>query len=426
MSAAEDPTTCTTPLVRAPEVRTMKRFDKRHLVVCHRTNGGWMKLPAEFFQEVDTSLTAGDLDLSSVVDDLSRRTGLSPAVVSGFIDNLLDNRFYISGDEETCAPWDHAYVFVTTRCNLRCRHCSGSWESAGEDLSVARAEKLIEWIRGGRSVGRVVFTGGEPLLNPSLPAILELFRSGLDSGLHVQTNGTLLTPEWVDLFLRLDVDIEISLDGYDAESVSLIRGPGVYDRVMKNIAMLRERGFDGTIGMSMTTTRHTVDGEEAFRTLCESVGAFPQVRLIVPLGRAAEHKELLEPLPEQFDPLAVSMKTVQSLPALDPCGGFLSYFAVGVDGDVYPCPNLMEPEFRAGNIGDPSGLCLENSPGARALNEHRVDNHATCASCDVRYLCNNGGCFSSNRALHGSLSMCGSSLCHFHQTQYSRWLWGPQ
>lgn len=413
-------------LVRSPDLRTMARADRRHVMVCNRDNGAWLKLPAALFRYVDEALTQGETDIPSVIADVAQRTDLEPDVISRFVDNLMENEFYVLEGTQVQPPWDHAYVFATTRCNLRCRHCSGAWEASGEDLSTDMAEKLADWILAGRGVERIVITGGEPLLNPSLPAILDLFRTRLGSDLQIQTNGTTITPEWVELFLRYDVDIEISLDGHDAETVSAIRGRGVYERVMENIAMMRALGFDRPIGMSMTTTRLTVDCEEAFRSLCERLGAAPQVRLIVPLGRAAENRELLEPLPEQFDPLAVSKETLRGLPALDPCGGLMRYFAVGVDGAVYPCPNLMEPAFLAGNIQDPSGLRLETSAGAHALDAYRVDNQDTCSSCDVRYLCNNGSCFSSNRALHGSLSMCGAPLCEFTKREYGLQLWGAE
>src|SRR5262249_42870179 len=64
----------------------------------------------------------------------------------------------------------------------------------------------------------ITFHGGEPTLFgvKRFRKYAQLLRNNLGdriSGLHVQTNGTLLDDKWFELFRDLDVDVGISLDG---------------------------------------------------------------------------------------------------------------------------------------------------------------------------------------------------------------------
>jgi uncharacterized protein len=73
-----------------------------------------------------------------------------------------------------------------------------------------------DWMKSGPL--ELVWHGGEPLaVGPTqFEGLLQPFAALQDAGLvqHViQTNATLITDEWCELFLEHDVEVGVSLDG---------------------------------------------------------------------------------------------------------------------------------------------------------------------------------------------------------------------
>jgi uncharacterized protein len=87
--------------------------------------------------------------------------------------------------------------------------------------------------------------GGEPLLLGfnTMQRLVEGLKSTLrpDAGLHIQTNGVLLSDDFIELFARHDVGISISLDGpaevHDRNRLDR-RGEGSHGQVVSAIARL--------------------------------------------------------------------------------------------------------------------------------------------------------------------------------------------
>lgn len=115
----------------------------------------------------------------------------------------------------------------------------------------------------------VVLHGGEPLLLgvDATERFVEGLKSSLraDAGLHIQTNGVLLTDEFIDVFDRYDVGISISLDGplelHDRNRRDR-HGDGSHERVVAGVARLvahpaRERLFSGLLAVVDPTSDPT-------------------------------------------------------------------------------------------------------------------------------------------------------------------------
>src|SRR5262245_45755658 len=97
----------------------------------------------------------------------------------------------------------HLTVFVTGRCNAKCRHCF-YWEevdAGAEGMSVAEFEAL------GATVGPLLWLalgGGEPTLREDLPGIVRAFRRSRPNVVSVPTNGFL--PERAEALARQIAD----------------------------------------------------------------------------------------------------------------------------------------------------------------------------------------------------------------------------
>ncbi|MFF0388231.1 radical SAM protein [Kitasatospora sp. NPDC004615] len=154
-----------------------------------------------------------------------------------------------------------AILKVAGRCNLDCTYC---YEFNLADQTLAEGPRMMsdevfsatmERLRrhaemsGQRSVS-LSFHGGEPCLvgaarfdrwcteaRASLPD-LRVYIS-------IQTNGTLLNREWIDVLLKHDVDVGISLDGPpDVHDTFRVRrnGSGSYRAVRRGLDLLQKHG----------------------------------------------------------------------------------------------------------------------------------------------------------------------------------------
>ena len=74
-------------------------------------------------------------------------------------------------------------------------------------------------------------------------------------------------------------NIDISLDGADEESCSVIRGKGVFDRVVNNIDILKQKGFEN-ISLSMVLSNNNLRYAQQFFELNRKLHTFPMLRAL--------------------------------------------------------------------------------------------------------------------------------------------------
>lgn len=101
---------------------------------------------------------------------------------------------------------------VGVACNLRCTYCYQNEQRARGESTTANDARILKAIEGLK--GPVAIFGGEPLLVP-LPRLENLLKSIFVSrgGCAIQTNGTLLSKQHIDLFKRYNVAVGVSFDG---------------------------------------------------------------------------------------------------------------------------------------------------------------------------------------------------------------------
>lgn len=134
----------------------------------------------------------------------------------------------------------HSADFITTsRCNLRCPVCWGSGMPYYDAAPLFERFCALDVLKRG-GVMKAVFTGGEPLVEPStIPMAVRAKASGMETLLF--TNA-LRFPELSDRLLPYVDYVSFSLDGYDETSNSLARGPGQFDSVMESLDILQGKG----------------------------------------------------------------------------------------------------------------------------------------------------------------------------------------
>lgn len=158
----------------------------------------------------------------------------------------------------TSTVLDTVLLKVASRCNLDCNYCyvyhmgDDNWRSQpmymSETVQSAVVRQLADVHAHQGQPLSVVLHGGEPLLigTGRLRELCGRLRSALPApcGIHVQTNGVLLTDDVIDVFVRFNVGVSISIDGpseiHDRFRVDH-QGRGTCERVRRAIRRMTAR-----------------------------------------------------------------------------------------------------------------------------------------------------------------------------------------
>jgi len=167
-------------------------------------------------------------------------------------------------------------LIVANSCNLRCKYCYAEHGSYGMHESIMTPERSVEYLSSlliGKYeyIGNVMFFGGEPTLCiRTVQAVCDFFyeayRKHLLFNIPVFTmvsNGTLIDEKIVDVIYKYSIHLTISLDGpksiNDKLRVDAV-GQGTYDRIVKGIEMLREKGSQPDMIEATYTSIHGQGG----------------------------------------------------------------------------------------------------------------------------------------------------------------------
>lgn len=156
-------------------------------------------------------------------------------------------------------------IEVTRRCPLDCLHCynnlpmSDSAARTGELTFEEHCRLLDELVEAGCLW--ILYTGGEVLARPDF---LNIYTEAKKRGFLVTifTNGTLITPRVADHLAEWrPFAIEITLYGATRETYeALTQVPGSYDRCMRGIRLLLDRGLP----LKLKTVPTTLNQHEVY------------------------------------------------------------------------------------------------------------------------------------------------------------------
>ena len=271
-------------------------------------------------------------------------------------------------------------IKVVSTCNLACRYCDADIYS-NRRMSLDTVSQIIKKALDYADHVEFIWHGGEPLLMgiQFYEKVVELQkrykREGQTIENTLQTNGTLISQEWVDFFKANDFHIGVSLDGppevHNANRI-FKSGQGSFEQVMRGIRLLRENGVK--FGVLAVITKETVKlGAKRFLDFfiengIFNIGILPQ-RPALNIGRT-------DALPrEEFEKFAIELFDywyslddprieIREFDAiLDRIFGAESKLcifggdcrgkivAITPNGDVYPCDEFMfDYRYKLGNI----------------------------------------------------------------------------
>lgn len=146
---------------------------------------------------------------------------------------------------------------LTPVCNMNCDMCYVRLSNQ-EMKEKGPIRSLEDWLHIAEQLSQagtlfLLLTGGEPLLYPQFKELyLALKHMGMI--LTVNTNGTLINEEWAEFFAQHKPRrINITLYGTSAEEyLTLCHNKDGYEKTLRAIALLTERGVDVKINGSLT------------------------------------------------------------------------------------------------------------------------------------------------------------------------------
>jgi mycofactocin radical SAM maturase len=307
-------------------------------------------------------------------------------------------------DAPICLTWE-----LTYGCNLACVHClSSSGRRDPRELDTAGAMSVIDQLRD-LQVFYVNIGGGEPTIRSDFYELVD-YAVGNGVGVKFSTNGTTINAERAVRLAGSDyVDVQISIDGATAATNDPLRGVGSYADARRAMDHLAAANF-GQFKISVVMTRDNVGELDQFAALADHYGAQLRLTRLRPSGRGADVWHQLHLLPGQQVDLynwLVQRPDVltgdsffhlsalgESLPGLNLCGAGRVVCLIDPVGDVYACPFVLHPDFRAGNVLDPGGFAHVWRESDLFLELREPQSAGACASCGEFDACQ-GGCMAA-------------------------------
>jgi len=177
---------------------------------------------------------------------------------------------YIGRGLRAGGPPVHLTLFVTGRCNLRCRHCF-HWEdvAAGTDgPSIEEVRKLADSSARMGPLLWVALAGGEPFLRKDLPEIAGAFGRHGVRHLSIPTNGLVgerqheAVEDMLSLCPDTHINVAVSIDGPPEVHDEIRQVEGGYARALDAACRFREQAEQHTrlgAGLIVTVTRENQD-----------------------------------------------------------------------------------------------------------------------------------------------------------------------
>jgi GTP 3',8-cyclase len=152
-------------------------------------------------------------------------------------------------------------ISLTDRCNFDCVYCHneglgdtrGPMDAQDDEMTADEVVRFLE-VAEEFGVGKVKFTGGEPMLRGDLEEIIRRTPDSMEVSLT--TNGTFLPGRAEGLVEAGLSRVNVSQDALDPEAFAEITKSGAYDRVLEGVEAALDAGLD-PVKLNMVVFEHT-------------------------------------------------------------------------------------------------------------------------------------------------------------------------
>jgi mycofactocin biosynthetic radical S-adenosylmethionine protein MftC len=319
-------------------------------------------------------------------------------------DGPLRDRFELGLDAPICLTWE-----LTWACNLACVHClSSSGTRDNDELRTEEAIALIDEL-ASMQVFYVNMGGGEPTIRRDF---FELLQHAVDRrvGVKFSTNGTRIDRARARRLAAMDyVDVQVSIDGANAEVNDAVRGRGSFDAALAAMRELADAGF-GRFKVSVVVTRANAGQLDGLEAIADTFGAQLRLTRLRPSGRGVASWDELRPTAQQNRDLYHWLRDHpdtltgdsffhlsalgEPLDGLNLCGAGRVVCLIDPVGDVYACPFAIHEQFLAGSVRGAGGFASVWRDSALFTSLRAPGSAGACASCGSWDACR-GGCMAA-------------------------------
>jgi radical SAM protein with 4Fe4S-binding SPASM domain len=298
------------------------------------------------------------------------------------------------------------WLYVTRRCNLKCRHCLLDCDpNSRKELSTQEFKDILD-VAKEMGVDHLFLTGGEPFLRSDVFDLIEYAKEELNLSVVVLTNGTLLSAKDIERLGKFEgLTIQVSLEGPSELDNTTIRGSGNFVKTLKAIELLINKGVK--VIVTSTATKENVNSIPRLCDLLHSKKA--QTHHILWLherGRAVKNQikttsEELIDLMNSVRRRGIKVDNWSSIGnrvyggrgiKVDGCSGGATSATIDSNGDIYPCPSLVgDHNFRLGNVVHGFEKVWKDFEPKVDLKKVSILDIEGCYDCTFRFFCG-GGC----------------------------------
>lgn len=310
-------------------------------------------------------------------------------------------------------------IEITSRCQLRCVHCYGSFDYKPKENELTNKEifNIVDQL-DNLGTFAVFVGGGEPTIHPSFFDICKYILSR-DINVVVSTNGAGIDENVAKSFRDLEsfVGVQVSLEGPSEKINDAMRGKGSFNAATRGLKYLQQAGLNPTIGTTITNLNY--NSIEEMIIYAQELGV-PHIHFmcLMPSGRGDKLYERLklsagqriwvtkklrelkqvykgligldcanfyqQPPSKEFDP-NTSYDSVDKVYA--GCEASRVKAVVTSTGDVVGCEIIRN--YIAGNIREKTFLDIwEKSEGLRAIRSRNTKTlEGKCNSCKYLVAC---------------------------------------
>lgn len=316
-------------------------------------------------------------------------------------------------------------IFVTNKCNLRCRHCCfEAGESYEKEMTTNQIKGIIDEITD-MGIVCLDFSGGEPFLRDD---IIELIRYSYESGIKsisVATNTLSITDKQIEELKQIQKEyrlfyLRISLDGANTQSHEWIRGIGTFDVTISKIRKLTESGIN-IRESNMVVSKRNYNEVKRVAAIAKGFGIKTLVVIpLIPVGRATDLMEyMISPMEwkelcqkkssyekeigiEIFadSPVSSTLKE-ENIGKNLPCMCGYQFVGISPTGNYTICPIVSEGDYTIYDMGIYDFWTKSNLiKKVRNINNLKGE----CSSCKFKELCR-GGCRGLSKCFYGDFYM---------------------
>lgn len=371
-------------------------FHAGYLILVSPQNANWIVLENQTQIHIVKSLMKG-ISVGDVYDKIKAPSDLV-YVLNEIEGKHFCERMIINDEKEFTLR-----IYLTNRCNLRCNHC---FMFADKQLpNELTFEEIIKLIDSSRKHGcsKVIFTGGEVCLKENF---IEILKYSHDNGLYVQvlSNGTIWTAEKIKEAAKYIDEIQISIDGFDEESNSKVRGKGFFSKSLQCVEAFSKE--DVFVSVIITPLYGMLDElrERYISFAKELISKYGTEKFLIIIAKELisgrlikadknRNKKMAQIVGEIYEEiyqnaeLTTFVMNHKNNRIFKNCG--YGGLTINSNGDVYFCGRIHELKSY-GNIRD---IAFDTILKKRILARRKsyVDNITPCNTCNIRYICG-GGC----------------------------------